>query len=193
MVPLVQALLLAGVAYILTGRVTNAIERGKLDLSNVTEMRELILALHRTHARADSALATAGALATFGHYAIIPFIDLLENGETNQVVAAQSGLRSVALLEPQAVSRQMRRVVRNRSRLYSWKTHRFAIRLLGEMEDGTSAPDLRAYASVIQSDSVGVALRNLQSIVRSTLPPDEAQLGQVQEELDLALRAVRRR
>jgi hypothetical protein len=47
-VPLIQAMLAAVVAYFLTGQVTLAIQQRQLELSNVKEMRDVVLHLLTT-------------------------------------------------------------------------------------------------------------------------------------------------
>src|SRR5512143_551396 len=79
-VPIVQAVLLALLGFFLTGRITNALEQRKLDLASVKEMQEQLLVLHRETVPADSASASAAALAAYGSYAVAPFIDLIDHG-----------------------------------------------------------------------------------------------------------------
>ena len=117
---------------------------------------------------------------------------MLETGETNQIVAAQNGLRAVALLEPAPVSQQMKRIVRNRSQLYNWRAHKFAIQMLGEMQDRSALPALREYSKLVSNGSSGEALEALRLIVDPHLPPDGEKLVQIQEAIARAIRDLER-
>jgi hypothetical protein len=168
-----QALLIAGLGVFFTDRVSNAIKQRELDLANVKEMRELLLELQSSGLTREQARADAAGLAAFGPYAIIPFIDLVQDGEDNQALAAESGLRSVALGHAKEVASAMTRVVQNRTRFYSWRAHQFAIDLLGELDWKKALPELESYALQFPADSASdsLALSRFSNMVRDDPPP----------------------
>ena len=148
-----QALVIAGATLYFSDRVSNAIKREQLDLEQVKGMRELLLDLQGERLTLARARADAAGLAAFGPHAIVPFVNLIQDGGVNQVAAANAGLRTLALSHPQPVADQLERVVRNRSRFYVWEMHLCAIQMLGEMRWEKARPWLAEYARRLPADS----------------------------------------
>lgn len=184
-----QAVVLALLAFGLTGQVTAALEQRKLDLANVSEMRQLHLDL-QTASTAIDANASAAALGSFGHYAVVPLVMVIEQGEPTRSAAAEDGLRSAALVDSVAVSRHMIRVLSNRTGLYSWHSHQFAIRLLGELGCRAAVPALEAYRATLSQPDGLEQLRRITSQIR---PVTVEQLKYLRTDLEVALNAIRGR
>jgi len=134
--PLLTGLLLAFVGYLLNGTINNALEQRKLELGNVTQMRDLLVRL-RTVNGSGQALsqeemdADAMALAAFGPYAVPPLIQLLQTGGDVGVQAADKGLHSLLLTYPAEACVPLGRALANRSQAFSWQTHLRILRLAG--------------------------------------------------------------
>lgn len=170
--PLVTGVVLALVGYLLTGSVNQALQRRQLELSNVSEMRQLIVELSDPTTSLREAEAMAVTLSAFGGYAVPPLLNLLENGGDTKIVAARRGLRAAALTDSAAVCRGLRRVLTNRTRWFRWETHLAAIELAGELgctelqgaleryrelvRRSRSADDLLPYADLVKGGADGI-------------------------------------
>ena len=153
--PTAATILLAVFGYLATGRITTAIQTRQLELTHVKEMREVYLRLQTGASDPESTRAEALTLAAFRDYAIVPLLLVVERG-TPYDDAAKAGLRAVALTDSEKVARQMLRVITNRSGAYSWRTHRVAVELLGELGWRAARPALESYRESL-SPPVSVA------------------------------------
>ncbi len=193
LMPFIQALLLAGLGFYFTDRVSNALEQKKLDLANVTEMQSLVTQLQAPEGELETYTGAAVALAAFGTYSIIPLMQLVQDGNENQAVAAQTGLRVVAMEKPKAVRAALMRALDNRTGFYSWKLHAFASRTLGEMGDPHALRTLLTYHAAlgpVRAQSMQTALDHLRLMVRNDPPPDRAQLDRLHDALRLGIRML---
>src|SRR6185295_13009015 len=76
--PLISGVVVAVVGYFLTGSINNAIQKQQLELSNVKEMRQLLLDLSNPDASREQVQATAVTLSAFGRHAVAPLVNLLQ-------------------------------------------------------------------------------------------------------------------
>lgn len=196
--PLAQTLItvvVGGVlAWLLTGRITTAIQQRQLELSHVQAMREIYLRLQTVDSTAAQAHADAHALAMFRDYAVVPFVMLLQRTDPAFLrEAALAGLRGVALTDSALVARQMLRIVTNESGLYHWRAHLAAIQLLGELRCRPAAGPLEALRAEIGAANVDTAMAALQGRVSTDSHLLDNDVVRVQEALAEALAAIRRR
>jgi hypothetical protein len=187
--PLITGVVVAIVGYLLTGSINNAIQKQQLELSNVKEMRELLLKLGDPNASREEVQATAVTLSAFGRHAVAPLVNLLQGGGETRVVAVQEGLRAVGRTDPEAVCEQLARVVGNRTRLFSWDTHLWAIALLGELDCTEARPLFGEYARLLKQSRSNPDLAPYSRIVQQT-PLTARNLEQLQAALDESLRLL---
>jgi hypothetical protein len=107
--------------------VNQGIERQKLQVSNVSQMQSLLKELRDPTTPAESAETAAISLSAFGPASITPLLNLIQSGEVNSVIAGETGLRSVGMTDPKLTCKRLEDVIRSRSQLYSWVTHRSAM------------------------------------------------------------------
>jgi hypothetical protein len=145
--PLISGVVVAAVGYYLTGSVTNALNREQLNLSNVTEMRALLLSLQGP--KPEEWQAAAFTLSAFGVPAVPPLISALTVGDEVRSPYIETALRGIGLSHPAAVCTPMTAVLDNHTGRFTWLMHKSAIRLIGDLECRDAVPVLRRYAAVI--------------------------------------------
>jgi hypothetical protein len=188
--PLVQALALAGVGFWLTGSVTNAIQQRQLELNNVKEMQSLMVKLYDREASPENLNATVAALTAFRDYAIPPLTNLLQSQEPNQRTAAESGLRALALSDSGAVAAQLLRVVGSRNRICSWRMLQSSIRLLGDLRCHEALPALRDLERRLSPADPAAAVQALSSITNPDAPADAGDIAELKSEIETAIGAL---
>lgn len=188
---LISGLAVVIVGYFLTGAITNALQEKQYRLSNVTEMRDLILKLWDPKASLDDSKATARTLSAFGQASITPLINLLESGGDTKILAAQEGLRAVALSEREAVCSHLAAVINNRTRLFTWETHRWAIHLAGELDCQDVLGSLKAYAALLEQSSGNERLVPYASIVKMVPAPTLHSLERLRAEVNQSQELLR--
>jgi hypothetical protein len=191
-VPLIQAVVVLLVGWWIKDGVTVALQQKQLDLANVKEMRELVHDLLKPSSPTPEDYQSAAiALAPFGRYTIGTFLQLIKDpANEQQLLAAESGLRAVAVTEPQLVEEQLRRVIRNRTGFYPSEMHIFAIRTLGQMDDVGSLPDLASYRKALRGGASSDTLQIFRSMVSDT--PGNPQLNAIIRSLDESIAVLTR-
>jgi hypothetical protein len=185
--PLLTGLTLAFLAYFLTGRITNALAQRKLELDNVTQIRDLLVKMRigkgegPTPPQAEMN-ADALALAAFGPYAVPPLIQLLETGGDVAGEAADKGLRSLLLTYPEETCEQLGRALANRSQAFSWQTHRHLLHLAGDLDCRRQIPLLRSYRALVLGAKDRAGLKRYQERIDAQADPDS--IEQLQQEID---------
>lgn len=191
--PLLQTsvtLVVGGVlAWVLTGRVAAAIQQRPLEPSNVTEMREAIARLLTVDDTPEAAYADALALAAFRDHAIIPLILVVERGDFH-AEAGKTGLRTVAITDSLDVAERLMRVVRDRRRTYSWRTHHAAIQLLGELSWRPARPLLEAYHRELATGTPDSSRARLTRWTSGAAPPLDRDVQAVRGSLQVALQSI---
>jgi hypothetical protein len=168
--PLITGLTLAFVGYLLNGTINNALEQRKLELGNVTQMRDLLVRMRMgsgngqplSEAEMD---ADTMALAAFGPYAVPPLVQLLQTGGDVGVSAAEKGLRSLLLTYPAETCEQFGRVLANRSQAFSWQTHLHILRLAGDLDCRAQVGILHSYGSLLKEAGDRTGLKRYQDAV----------------------------
>ncbi len=188
LIPLASAVLVAVVGYFLTGSVNNAIQRQQLQLSNVKEMRDLLVQI--TSSDQAQAEAAAFTLAAFGRPAAPPLMAALVAGGEVRGPAAETALRAIGLNDPDAVCGPARRIVDNRTGRFSWLAHIAAMRLLGDLDCREALPSVEAYARALADDSSD--LERFARHFSSEPPPDGDAAQQLKDQTEQTLRMLRR-
>jgi hypothetical protein len=168
--PLISGVVVLFVGYLLTGSVNLALQEKQLQVSNVKEMREMLLSFDDTTASLDKMKATAVTLSAFGGFAVGPLLNLLDSGSSNKVLAAKEGLRAVGIIEPEAACEKLAGVLGNRTRLFSWETHLWVIRLAGQLSCEKLAEPLAAYEELLEQSEGNDDLAPYSKTVRRTPP-----------------------
>ena len=140
--PFVTALVIFVVGFVLKDSVTQALDREKLDLTYVTNVRELIKGFD-TAQEQTAADSNAIALAMYGRFSLVPLIERLQGGDVVQL-AAERGLRIVGASDPAAACAAFTRILLDPARRYRWQTHQSAVRLMGASDCVPAIPVLEA-------------------------------------------------
>lgn len=169
--------------FALKDSVDQALRRRQLELSAASEIRGLVERLASSDR--EEARAAAVTLASFGDFAAVALARELQEAGTVGALAAEDGLRSLALSGSAEACDVLRRMVRNRTRLYDWRTHRRAVRLLGELGCEEARGDLERLRRLVEEREGGPASETYGALVRGEVDPDD--LRQLRETLDEAL------
>jgi hypothetical protein len=177
--PFVTAVVVAVLGYALNRTVNDALQEQQLLVSNVKEMRELLLQVGSEEVTPEKARTTALTLAAFGRHAIPPLVNILDSGGEVRGPAAEQGLRAVGLTDRKAACDRMVSVAGDVNGLYTWTTHRFAIRLLGELGcEKAASPAMQDFRDVVGGDAQG-----LRGALRDGDRLDERKVGEVAQQL----------
>ena len=156
----ITPLITGGVVVVLMAFVKCSIDEAlmerQLEVTSVTEMREILIKLRSGEVEKPEAEATALALAAFGRYAVVPLISVLQEGESVSVVAAGKALQLMALTDNQEYACSvLGRALDNQTKLFTWVTHIEIVRLLGMMDCGLQGEKiLQGYRTALANDSL---------------------------------------
>lgn len=131
--PLITGVIILAITYLLSGAVSNGIQKQLAQVAAVKEMQPLLTTLGASNISPTDATATALTLSAYGPAAISPLLNILQGGQQNQVLAASEGLRAIGLANSAAACTQFAQVLRNRTRLFTWQTQREVIVVAGEL------------------------------------------------------------
>jgi hypothetical protein len=187
--PLISGLLVVIVGYFLTGSVNNAIQRQQLQLSNVKEMRELIVQLNSNGC--GEAQSAALTLSAFGRPAVPPLVSVLVSGGDECASAAEQALRGIGLGDPGAVCEPARKLLDSRSGLVSWVACLSVIRLLGDMECTGVRPSVEAFARAVEAAGQKPGSTPPAWRVAPSPALDPIVLGLMKKELERTLKVIR--
>jgi hypothetical protein len=184
--------IIAGVlGYFLITTVNLSLQKQQLQLSGAKEMQGLLADLGNPDATLEKTQASAMALASFGRFAVIPLINELQAKTFNGQLAAQVGLRAIGAQDQDETCRQLQKTVDNRTRLYGWIAHRYALRLLGELGCRDATSSLRAYKELLGSNSAD-SVKGYAKVVSDDVPPTLESLNNLKEEVDRSLEILER-
>ncbi len=164
--------------------IKGAIEEQRLELSQLTAIRELMVDLAAPGTDLAAAEATAVTLSAFGPPAIVPLIHELQADGQTRPLAAEEGLRTLAFQHADRVCATLVQVLEDRSRLFAWKTHRRVIELLGQIGCADAAPVLRRYRTMFEADD---AVEVYRKRVNEVPEPDMRAIGKLKESVKAAL------
>ena len=189
LMPLLQAITVAGIGIVFTSNVTNAIQKRQLELNNVKEMQSVLAKLYEKQTPAELA-ANVAALTAFGEYSIPPLTILLQSSEANTRTAAESGFRALALSDSELVAAQLIRVVGARNRICSWRMLESAARLLGDLGCRQARPQLADLSARLSNPDHLQAVASLARISDPDSPPDTTIVAEVKSVVDVALAQI---
>lgn len=142
---LISGIVLALVAYWLTGNIELALKRDTLQLAQVKEMQALIAGLTSDKLDTESALPAALTLAAYGKPAVPPLLALLtERFDEARGPATESALRAIGLTNPDAVCEPMVTLARARTGRLAWPVQATVIRLIGDVRCDKATAQLKA-------------------------------------------------
>jgi hypothetical protein len=185
--PIVTAVL----GYFLITTVNLSLQKQQLQLSGAKEMQGLLADLGNPDATLEKTQASAMALASFGRFAVIPLINELQARTFNGQLAAQVGLRAIGAEDQKETCRELQKTVENRSRLYGWIAHRYAIRLLGEVGCREAIPSLLSYKQLLGSNTED-SVKAYAKVVSDDVPPTLESLNNLKDEVDRSLEILQR-
>lgn len=189
---LISPLVTFGLGFFLIQLATLGLERQKFQISSVKELQTLLSELRKPETSAERAEDTALSIAAFGPAARTPLIAILESGDPNMVIASERGLRAVGMDDLDPTCDRLIRVISSRSRLYSWFTHRTAIRVIGDLACKDAAKALEEYDVLLKDSKSPEGLRRFQEYVRSTPAPTPESIDLLQRDVDHAREVVKR-
>lgn len=182
---LLAAVVLLVIGYWIKDSVDLAIKRQQLQLAYSKEMQAHLEHMAEANADRDKIERSAMLLAAYGEPAIIPLLNEARN-DGLRGTAAESGLRFLALTDPDAVCRVLSRVLQNRSRLFGWQGHLRIVRSLGDSGCTGARPELERYRDALRAVAGGAP---------PDLFADEPKadgLQQLQQEVERALERLAR-
>ena len=185
---LLSGAVLAIVGYYLTDSVNTALRREEVQLTNVIEMRDLLLALQGEDPTQWQ--AAAFTLSAFGAPAAAPLITALTTADEVRGPHIESALRAVGFAAPDAVCGPMIRILANHSGHIRWLMHQSAIRLIGDLQCTDAERVLHRYQSVLDSAFAFGGVEAYAKIVDPAVPPGAFALDRLNEELQRTLSIV---
>ncbi len=194
---LLTAVVVAVLGYWLTGSVDNALKRQEaalkrqeLQLSNVREMKELLMELHKEEASEQGVLAHALTLSAFGRPAVGPLLSVLSLDDPIRRHAAEEGLLSIGMSEAETVCAALVGVINNRSGRFRWLTHDSALRLIGELEcpRDTALPALNQFRALLLKVQTREQLADVAQVFLQEPPVDLAAIAQLRSQLDRTIK-----
>jgi len=190
LIPLVTPVVVGVVGFGLKDSFDRSLRREELQLSNVREMRQLLVDIQAEAVTPESAQATALTIAAFGRPAIGPLVTVLATGDEIRRPAAERALRALGLTDAEAVCRPLVGIVDNRNGRYTWLTHLSAWRLAGDLECGGARAALGRYQALLTSVASPDQLARLEPVFDPSVPADMDSVGQLRAELDRAQRRM---
>jgi len=185
--PLIAALAVAVVGYFLTGSVNNAIQRQQLQLSNVKEMREMLLELPT--ADPVKAEATGFTLGVFGRPAVPALMAALIAGGEARAPASEIALREIGFDDPAAVCGPVRKIIDDRKGRYSWLAHLSALKLIGDLGCTDARDSVDKYANALAAAQTD--LKSFATYVSADPALDASAIGQLDKQTQRAIQMLR--
>jgi hypothetical protein len=183
--------IVAGIlGYCLITTVNLSLQKQQLQLSGAKEMQGLLADLGNPDASLEKAEASAIALAAYGRFAVVPLINELEAKTTNGQVAAQMGLHAIGVQDHDETCKQLTKTVDNRTRLYSWITHKYSLRLLGELGCRQAIPSLEAYKTLL-SPGTEDSVKSYAKFMSDGNAPTLESVNNLKTEIDRSLEILR--
>lgn len=190
LVPIISGAVILLLGYAAKDSVDQALRREQLHLAYAEKMQQLLVQLRAPDASRESAEAAALTLATFGAPAVPPLVNALQY-EGNTALAAESGLRGLALTAPEAACQTLERVLTNRTRLFRWETHLRSLRLLGDLDCRSALPTLQNYRSRLAAARAEDQFKSYAALLHPESRPDQDNLTQLRDALDQSLLLLR--
>ena len=176
-------LIIAAVGWFVTDAVRSGFERQRLQLSNVTEMRDLLLKLVGPSVTLQEAQAAASTLSAFGEPAVAPLVTALGSADDVRTPPIEDALRAIGLNHPSAVCDPLLQILRRPTGRFTWLLHRSAIRIVGDVDCANAGPVLQAFKTSLANGTMKTYEPASDDWL--AVPPEAAQL--LNTDLDRAL------
>ena len=163
-----------------------ALKRQQMQLSFAKEMQAQLDTMSKPESDISTAERAAVLLSTFGEPAITPLLNEMRYGG-NRSIAAEAGLRALALTDADGLCRVLPNVLTSRSQQFGWETHLRVIRLLGAANCVNTKPVLVAYQRSIRDAREGKSKEYFELIADS---PKDDQLNQVSGALERTIKIL---
>ncbi len=192
LVPVISGAVILILGYAVKDSVDQALARQQLQLSYATEMQELLEKMSATNATREQVEAAALVLATFGENAVVPLINELQLEGSIRALAAESGLRAMALMETSQHCNVLVKILSSRSRLYRWETHRRVIRLLGDLDCRDAVETLQEYEKLISKSEKQNGFKDYTAILRRDSSLNIDSIQQIKKTLGNTMEVLRK-
>jgi len=181
---IISPLITFGLGFFFINLVNQGIERQRVQVSNVSQMQSLLKELRDPSTPAEAAETAAISLSAFGPAAITPLLNLIQSGEANSVIAGETGLRAIGMTDQELTCQRLIKVIHSRSPLYSWFTHRSAIRLIGDLSCKDAVRPIEKYDGLLKNSTTEDGLAAFKQFVRDnpTLTAESIEL--LQKDID---------
>lgn len=188
LVPILSAVVVLVVGWYIKDSIEIALRQQEVEISAGAGMADLLTGL-RGAATPSEAEAAAVSLAAFGRAAIAPLVNEMNKGSLTAQDAAAEALFVLGLTHPEATCHVLTRVLDNRSRQFSWQSHRRVIRLIGAIGCGAAVDSLHRYHALVADDSEP-ARRAYAKILRNATPPDIEDVVLMREDIGQVLQQI---
>ncbi|MCI0615988.1 hypothetical protein L0244_23635 [bacterium] len=172
--------------------VNQGIERQKVHVSNVSQMQDLLKELRDPTTPAEEAETAAIALSAFGPAAITPLLNLIQSGEANSVIAGETGLRAIGMTDQALTCQRLKKVIRSRSPLYSWFTHRSAIHLIGDLSCRDALIPIEEYETLLKNSITDNGLAEFKQFVRDNPTVTAESIDLLQKDVERTKKILRK-
>jgi len=147
-------LIIAAVGWFVTDAVSSGFERQRLQLSNVSEMRDLLLKLVGPSVTLQEAQAAASTLSAFGEPAVAPLVTALAAADDVRTPPIEDALRAIGLNHAQAVCDPLLQILKRPSGRFTWLLHRSAIRIVGDIDCAGAPPVLQGFKNSLANGTL---------------------------------------
>jgi hypothetical protein len=179
LIPVISGAIILILGYAIKDSVDQALAKQQLQLSYATEMQKLLEKMNATKATREQIEAAALVLSTFGKNAVVPLVNELQQEGSIRAIAAENGLRAMALMETSQPCSVLKKLLSNQSRLYGWKTHQRAIRLIGDLDCKDALGIIKEYAKIINETNINNEFKKYISILRRDSTVNEDSIEQI--------------
>jgi len=173
---LVTGVLLAVVAWFLSGRVEQQLKAREAEITQGAAVKDLLVSISSSDpARSGERRAAALALAAFGEGAVGPLVSSLYVPGLGRADSVEDGIRQVALRRPEVVCGALGSMLEAPGPSWPWTAERAAAELAGELGCRGALPSLDRWRELLAAPSAQ-ALAALAERVRPEPPVTEAAL-----------------
>jgi len=151
LIPLIPGLIMFGIGYLMIDSVKQDLEERKAQTTNAAQIQPLLKTLlGKDMPSAEEANAAALSLAGFGRYSVIPLLNVLEGGGESRITAAQKGLIAAGHIENEYVCSVLLASIDDRTKLYSWLSHKQLIEVIGRLNCRQAAEAFDRYEVLLK-------------------------------------------
>jgi hypothetical protein len=179
-------ILIALFAWWVTGRVELALKERQAQVGFVKDIQSLIQDLSRADDQ-QKANEAGIALAAYGDIAVGPLMSLLRSSKQYVPQGAQEGLRTIGSTQPNLICPQMRRVIANRTAIYTWENQKAAIELIGQLDCKEAMGDLQRFDQMLEREK----LDGYKATVASSPAPNEEKMKELRSLSNKTIAALR--